>query len=86
MYINASYINLPSDLYKDIMLITAPCGYGKTTYSLNPKGLIKQINEETKSNYELKDILFLTMRRVIKEQQLKNKNTQEAQLMDSLAP
>ena len=37
-----------ANLYKDIMLITASCGRGKTTYSLSLSsfGLLEQINQE----------------------------------------
>lgn len=78
-----------ANLYSDIMLITASCGRGKTTYSLSLSsfGLLEQINQERKRvnlfDKNLKDIepdqvLFLTSRKSTKHQQLLNENTVQA--------
>lgn len=81
--------NIPSSLYSDIMLISASCGRGKTTFSLSlsPFGLLDQINKIRHRNNlfipDLQDIkpeevLFLTSRKSTKHQQLSNKNTIQA--------
>lgn len=77
------------NLYDDIMLISASCGRGKTTFSLSlsSSGLLAQINQERRKNnlfdQDLKDIepdevLFLTSRKSTKHQQLSNANTIQA--------
>lgn len=78
-----------ANLYKDIMLITASCGRGKTTYSLSLSsfGLLEQINQERNrvnlfdknlKKIEPDQVLFLTSRKSTKHQQLLNENTIQA--------
>lgn len=86
---NSNCVKLPTDIYSKIMLITASCGRGKTHYalSLDENGLLAEINRMNRKNNLLvvdqKDIkpcemLFLTSRKVIAVQQLKNKNCVKA--------
>lgn len=81
--------NLSPSLYDDIMLISASCGRGKTTFSLSLSafGLLDQINKIRHRNNlfipDLQDIkpdevLFLTSRKSTKHQQLANTNTIQA--------
>lgn len=77
---NKGVITFPADLYKDIMLITASCGRGKTYYSFN--ALLDDINTILMRNaichvhkdIEKEEVLFLTSRKIIKKQQLKGGN------------
>lgn len=86
-------LNYNSDLYGKIMLITANCGRGKTYYalSLGEDGMLAEINRLRKRNNlfvkDLEDIkpcevLFLTSRKVIAGQQLKNANCVKAEAFD----
>lgn len=84
---NRGVVNLDdtASLYDDIMLITASCGRGKTTYSLSigEDGLLAEINrirrkrnllDISQKDIEPDDVLFLSSRKGQKHQQLKNKN------------
>lgn len=86
---NSDCVKFPADIYSNIMLITASCGRGKTHYalSLGEDGLLAEINKIQRKNNlfvkDLKDIkpcemLFLTSRKVIAVQQLKNINCVKA--------
>lgn len=86
---NSNCVKFPPNIYKDIMLITASCGRGKTHYalSLDDNGLLAEINRIRQRNnilvLNLQDIkpcemLFLTSRKVIAVQQLKNSNCVKA--------
>ena len=82
-------IRIPSNLYENIMLITANCGRGKTTFalSLSSTGLLSRINKVLERNslfinqykpIEANEVLFLTSRKIIASQQLKGQNVLKA--------
>lgn len=84
---NRGVVNLDdtASLYKDIMLITASCGRGKTTFALSigEDGLLAEINRIRRKrnlldlnfkDIEPDEVLFLSSRKGQKHQQLKNKN------------
>lgn len=87
---NAGVVDVgkPADIYKDFMLITASCGRGKTTFALSigNDSLLAQINRERKkqslfeavADISPEQVLFLTSRKSIKQQQLRNKAVVQA--------
>lgn len=87
---NAGVVDLekPADLYSDIMLITASCGRGKTTFALSigNNGLLAEVNRirrkqaifQAVEDIKPEDVLFLTSRKSIKQQQLKNNDVVQA--------
>lgn len=91
---NAGVVDVgkPADIYRDFMLITASCGRGKTTFALSigNDGLLAQINRERRKQALLEpmadikpdDVLFLTSRKSIKQQQLRNKAVVQATAND----
>ena len=77
------------DLYKDIMLITATCGRGKTSFALElgASGLMAALNKKMidyimlhreKEYIKPDEILFVTTRSIIFKQQLKKKGVEAA--------
>lgn len=88
-YIGDECLNYCSDLQKYIMLITATCGRGKTycALSLGENGMLAEINKIRRKNNlfvrDLEDIkpyemLFLTSRKIVAKQQLKNPDCVQA--------
>ena len=87
---NAGVVDVgkPADIYKDFMLITASCGRGKTTFALSigNDGLLAQINRqrqkqalfEAVADISPEQVLFLTSRKSIKQQQLRNEAVVQA--------
>lgn len=87
---NAGVVDVgkPADIYKDFMLITASCGRGKTTFALSigNDGLLAQINRERQkqslfeavADISPEQVLFLTSRKSIKQQQLRNEAVVQA--------
>ena len=91
--------NKVHSLYSEIMLITASCGRGKTSYALDltSNGLLAQVNQKRDKDYlpglnekpepiKPEQVLFLTSRRAIKFQQLKNENCVSAEIADFKSP
>lgn len=91
---NAGVVDVgkPADIYRDFMLITASCGRGKTTFALSigNDGLLAQINRERKkqslfeavADISPEQVLFLTSRKSIKQQQLRNEAVVQATAND----
>ena len=91
---NAGVVDVgkPADIYRDFMLITASCGRGKTTFALSigNDGLLAQINRERQkqslfeavADISPEQVLFLTSRKSIKQQQLRNKAVVQASADD----
>lgn len=87
---NSKVVKFPTDLYEDIMLLTASCGRGKTHFALSigDNGLLAEINRILYKNNILdrnyqhiqpQEVLFLTSRKAIASQQL-----QKAQVLKAI--
>lgn len=93
-----SFVSLPGmldfrkniDLYKDIILLTQPCGYGKTTWVFHH--MLNTINAERKflnnkvEDLKREDALFVSFRKGIVEQQLSEPKNQAKRLLPSKPP